>query len=225
MLFRSGGATFAMGSFTRIGKTWCAGSYGVMNQITRGEWGFEGAVVTDIVIYNACNAYQLIKAGSSMMLDAKVYGLEGGRYLDVDEILAMEEEDRNITIHCMQEAAKQILYMVANSNAMQLPKGAKIIYADTVEVDGEDVAIELTEAKVGTAYTSEPLNTAILNTYYPYSAITYAVEGLPEGMTFDAGTGIIGGTPSKAGDYTIKITAEATGYEAASIELPLTVVK
>ncbi len=220
-----GGATFAMGSFTRIGKTWCAGSYGVMNQITRGEWGFEGAVVTDIVIYNACNAYQLIKAGSSMMLDAKVYGLEGGRYLDVDEILAMEEEDRNITIHCMQEAAKQILYMVANSNAMQLPKGAKIIYADTVEVDGEDVAIELTEAKVGTAYTSEPLNTAILNTYYPYSAITYAVEGLPEGMTFDAGTGIIGGTPSKAGDYTIKITAEATGYEAASIELPLTVVK
>ena len=44
-------------------------------------------------------------------------------------------------------------------------------------------------------------------------------------MTFDAGTGIIGGTPSKAGDYTIKITAEATGYEAASIELPLTVVK
>lgn len=220
-----GEATFAMGSFTRIGKTWCSASYGVMNQITRGEWGFDGAVVTDIVLYNSCNAYQLIKAGANMMLDAKVYGLEGGAFLDVEEILAMDKDAQNITIHCMQEAAKQILYMVANSNAMQLPKGTKIIYTDTVEVDGEDVAIELTDAKVGEAYTSEALNTAVLNTYYAYSAITYAIEGLPGGMTFDAATGLISGTPSAAGDYTIKITAEATGYEPASIELPLIVVK
>ena len=194
-----------------------------MNQITRGEWGFDGAVVTDIVIYNACNAYQLIKAGGNMMLDATVYGFEGGVYLDTDEILAMDEDGKNITIYCMQEAAKQILYMVANSNAMQMPMGTKIIYTDTVEVDSEEVTIALADAKVGEAYTSEALNTAILNTYYPYSSITYAVEGLPEGMKFDAGTGIISGTTSKEGQYTIKITANATGYEAASIELPLTV--
>lgn len=220
-----GEATFAMGSFTRIGKTWCAASYGIMNQITRDEWGFDGAVVTDIVLYNSCNAYQLIKAGANMMLDAKVYGIEGGIYLDVEEILAMDTDAQNITIHCMQEAAKQILYMVANSNAMQLPKGTKIVYTDTVEVDGEEVAVKLADAKVGAAYTSDALNTAALNTYYAYSDITYAVEGLPEGMTFDKATGIIGGTPSAAGDYTIKITAAATGYEPASIELPLIVAK
>ena len=221
-----GNATFAMGSFTRIGKTWCSGSYGVINQITRGEWGFDGAVVTDIVLYNACNAYQLIKAGANMMLDARVYGLEGGIYLDAEEILAMEETDKNITIHCLQEASKQILYMVANSNAMQLPKGTRILYTDTVEVDGEDVTITLTDAKVGEAYTSEEaLNTAILNTYYPYAAITYTVEGLPEGMSFDAATGLLSGTPSKAGNYTVKLTAEATGYEPASIELPLVVAE
>lgn len=220
-----GEATFAMGSFTRIGKTWCSASYGIMNQITRGEWGFDGAVVTDIVLYNSCNAYQLIKAGANMMLDAKVYGIEGGTYLDVEEILAMDTEAQNITIHCMQEAAKQILYMVANSNAMQLPKGTKVVYTDTVEVDGEEAAIELAEAKAGEAYTSDALNTAALNTYYAYSDITYAAEGLPEGMTFDGVSGIISGTPSAAGDYTIKITAEATGYEPASIELTLKVAE
>lgn len=220
-----GQATFAMGSFTRIGKTWTSASYGVINQITRGEWGFDGAVVTDIILYNACNAYQLIKAGGNMMLDAKVYGLEGGIFLDVNEIQAMEEVDKNITIYAMQEASKQILYMVANSNAMQMPEGTKVIYSATKVVDGEDVSIKLEDAKVGTEYTTEALNTATINTFYSYSNINYTVEGLPEGLTFNVETGIISGTPTKAGNYTVKLTANATGYTPATIELPLTVAE
>ena len=218
-----GNARFAMGSFTRIGKTWCGGSYAINQQITRNEWGFKGAIVTDITLYWACNAYQLIKAGSDMMLDAFVYGLNFGVFLNKDDILAMDDDARNITIYCMQNTAKHILYMVANSNAMQIPQGAKVVYTGTKEVDDEEVAIKLANAKAGEAYTSESVGGAKLNTYYAYSPITYTVDGLPEGLTFDAATGIISGTASAAGEYQITITAEAEGYAPASVTYPLTV--
>ncbi len=216
-----GGARFAMGSFTRIGKIWCGGSYAINQQITRNEWGFKGAIVTDITLYWACNAYQLIKAGSNMMLDAFVYGLNFGVFLDKDQILAMDDDARNITLYCMQRAAKEILYMVANSNSMQIPQGAKVRYAKTVEVDDEEVDITLANAKAGEAYTSVDLANATLNTYYAYSPITYSAEGLPEGLALEGG--VITGTPAAAGEYTVVITAAAEGYAPASIELPLVV--
>ena len=113
--------------------------------------------------------------------------------------------------------------MVANSNAMQIPKGAKVVYTGTVEVDDEEVAIKLANAKAGEAYTSESVGGAKLNTYYAYSPITYTVDGLPEGLAFDAATGVISRTAAAAGEYQITITAEAEGYEPASVTYPLTV--
>ncbi len=216
-----GNARFAMGSFTRIGKTWCGGSYAINQQITRDEWGFKGAVVTDITLYWACNAYQLVKAGSDMMLDAFVYGLNFGVFLDKDTILAMDDDARNITLYCMRNTAKHILYMVANSNAMQIPQGAKVRYSKTIEVDDEEVDITLDNAKAGEAYTSINLALATLNTYYAYSPITYSAAGLPEGLALE--DGVITGTPAAAGEYTVTITAEAEGYAPASIELALVV--
>lgn len=223
MAVEDGNATFAMGSFTRIGKTWCAGSYAINNAITRGEWGFKGAIVTDIVLYNGCNAYQLIKSGANMMLDAMVYGIPGGVYLSEEDILAMDEADRNVTIYALQQASKQILYMVANSNAMQVPKGAKVRYNAVYEVDGEEFPLELADAKVGEAYTSANVDIATLNTYYAYAPINYSVNGLPAGLSLEGG--VITGTPEAAGEYSVEILAEAEGYESASITLPLVVAE
>lgn len=223
MAVEEGKATFAMGSFTRIGKTWCGGSYAINNAITRGEWGFNGAIVTDIVFYNAVNAYQLIMSGANMMLDAKAYGLPGGVFLDEAEIMAMDEAERNVTIYAMQQAVKQILFMVANSNAMQVPKGAKVQYNTVIEIDDEEVDLVLPVGKVGEAYTSVKIDNATLNTYYAYAPITYTVNGVPAGMTY--ADGVITGTPETAGEYNIEIVAEAEGYESATVTLPLVIAE
>ncbi len=216
-----GEATYAMGSFTRIGKTWCGGSYAINNAILRDEWGFEGAVVTDIVLYNSVNAYQLVTSGGGMMLT----GFMGGIYLDADVINAMPEgKTKDVIIYGMQQTVKQNFYMVANSNAMQIPKGAKVTYDALVQNDeGEEVELTLANAKVGTAYTSAKVTLAQLNTSYAYSDITYTATGLPAGLSFDAATGLITGTPTAAGTFKVTITAAAEGYQSASHEFTLVV--
>ena len=46
--------------------------------------------------------------------------------------------------------------------------------------------------------------------------VTYAASGLPPGVSFNASTRWISGTPTTAGSYTVTLTATASGYESAT---------
>ena len=46
--------------------------------------------------------------------------------------------------------------------------------------------------------------------------VTYAASGLPPGVSFNASTRWISGTPTTAGSYTVTLTATADGYESAT---------
>ena len=118
----------------------------------------------------------------------------------------------------MRNAAKHILYMVANSNAMQIPKGAKVRYTwpTVTDEDGETTEIVVDAAKQGQAYETPVLTTAALNTYGAYSEIAYSVAGLPAGLELTA-DGKFAGTPMEAGTFYATITAHAEGYAPASV--------
>ncbi|WP_099469400.1 glycoside hydrolase family 3 protein [Konateibacter massiliensis] len=106
-----------MSSYNRIGTKWGGGTYGLMTQILREEWGFEGAVVSD---YFGGSAYmdsdEGLRAGNDMLLNTFADG-------------SLTDSTSATAVWAMRKAAHNVLYMTANSNAMQgIASGVKISY-------------------------------------------------------------------------------------------------
>ncbi len=201
-----GEATAAMSSFSRVGYTWAGGHYGLLTSVLRDEWGFDGMVVTDIAIYEYVNIDQAIRAGGDAVLHAFAHPMFA--------VSTGEDAMTPTQLSSIRNATKNILYTTANSNAMQNPIGSAVNYTAS-NIDTATVGNELT---VNVA-------DADLNTLWDYSTITYELTSgtLPEGMTFDAATGDITGTPTEDGTYDFIVTATADGYEPAASSYQLVV--
>lgn len=101
---KEGGAGGMMSSFNRLGMTWAGGSYALLTQVLRDEWGFRGMVITDYSMNRYTYVDQMIRAGGDLFLtqDAKTF--------------TMPDDATQITL--LRQATKNILYTVVNSNAM-----------------------------------------------------------------------------------------------------------
>ena len=109
---KMGGGTGIMSSFNRIGYTPTAESPELLKTVLREEWGFRGAVITDCVM--ACtteNINRATLAGNDFQLS---YGLLGS----LSDELVNSESGRQ----AMRQATKNIMYMIANSDAPELYK-------------------------------------------------------------------------------------------------------
>lgn len=97
-----------MTSFNRAGATWTGGNYNLISGIARGEWGFNGAIITDNANTGVfMSAKQMIQAGADIkLLNAKE---PTGETLNV--------ADPNVYPYA-RAAAHRYLYTVANSRAM-----------------------------------------------------------------------------------------------------------
>jgi beta-glucosidase len=107
---REGNALGMMAGMNRIGSRWAGGHYGLMTSTLRDEWGFEGMVVTDQASFSVF-AYEDLREG-----------LEAGTdlWLNTDATLWVlpDHEMTPTVITNMQRAAKNVVYAISNSNAM-----------------------------------------------------------------------------------------------------------
>ncbi|WP_051656516.1 glycoside hydrolase family 3 protein [Butyrivibrio sp. AE3004] len=109
--------TAIMSAYNRIGTVWAGGQYGLQTQILRNEWGFKGAVESD---YFGGSAYMDpdlgLRAGNDLMLNTFADG-------------KLTDQSSATGVNAMRNAAHNVLYMVANSNAMQgIVSGSTVSY-------------------------------------------------------------------------------------------------
>lgn len=108
---KEGKANAVMSSFNRIGATWAGGSYPLLTEVLRDEWGFRGSVVTD---YSNGGTYmnvdQGIRAGNDLWLNgSRSPVLSAG----------MKDKTSATAVSCSREAAKNILYTYCNTRYLQ----------------------------------------------------------------------------------------------------------
>ena len=191
-----------MSSLNRIGTEWAGGSYALLTEVLRDEWGFRGNVVTDSFIGNFSNADQMIRAGGNLALGNHYDSSYGMKY----------NLGTPTTVNILRDNAHGILYMLANSNAIN-----SYVQTDEKPVKTFTGSI-LNTAIVGVTYNSSVATATVSNKLFPgadNSQIVYTVADgseLPLGL-YLAQDGTISGIPEEeANNFRITVVATYAGY-------------
>ena len=108
-----------MSSFNYIGTTWAGGSSALLKDLLRGEWGFEGLVITDANLYGYMNPVQMIYNGGDLSLDVMA-AWAGGIGHGTNILEAAQNPDTRIgATRSVYEAAKNILFAVSRTWAVK----------------------------------------------------------------------------------------------------------
>lgn len=103
---KEGGTLAIMSSFNRIGSRWAGGSYALLTEVLRNEWGFKGTVISDFA-----------SGQSHMNLEQQLYA-GGDLWLDTIAPTKFFDSSDPLDVYVLQEAMKHVLYTVTNSNAL-----------------------------------------------------------------------------------------------------------
>ena len=186
-----------MSALNRIGTEWAGGSYDLLTGVLRNEWGFEGNVVTDSFITNFSNADQMVRAGGNLSL--------GNGKISYNKGTAA-------TVNILRENAHGILYMLANSNAIN-----SYVQTDEKPVNFFTGAI-LNTAIVGASYNGSVATATISDKLFPDADDSAIIYSLAEGSELPAGLvlaedGRITGTPEEeANNFRFTVKASYAGY-------------
>jgi beta-glucosidase len=113
---KEGKTNAMMSAFNRIGTTWAGGSYPLLTALLRDEWGFRGMVITDFNLKTYMNTDQMVRAGGDISLSPSKN---------------FSDTTSPTSVSALRQATKNILYTVANSNAMN-GYGEGLVYKYTM---------------------------------------------------------------------------------------------
>ena len=97
-----------MSSFNRIGTVWTGGDYRLLSEVLRNEWGFKGTVIADFNTNSYMNPKQMAYAGGDLNLASQPSRMWS----------AAQSATSAADISVLRNCAHNILYTVANSNAL-----------------------------------------------------------------------------------------------------------
>lgn len=113
---KEGGNTGMMSSFNRVGTTPAAESYALLTCVLRGEWGFDGAVVTDCTMAaGTSDINRSLRAGNDINLN-----------MLQDLSLTADTTDTAAGHQALRRATHNVLYMVANSDALETAQATSL---------------------------------------------------------------------------------------------------
>lgn len=118
-----------MSSFNRIGNVFTGSDYRLLTTILREEWGFEGLVICDFNTNEHMIVRDMVYAGGDLNLEVAN-----------QQVWANPDENNKSDVAVLRQASKNILYVVANSNAyrgefvMVMPLWQIIMYIVTAVV-------------------------------------------------------------------------------------------
>lgn len=110
------GALGTMTAFNRIGCTYASAHKGLLTNVLRGEWGFHGYIVTDMINgANYMTAKEAIVAGTSHFDNSRDYTAAGQpwEYMTADNI----KNDATM-MQALERNVHDTMWLLVNSNAM-----------------------------------------------------------------------------------------------------------
>ena len=187
MAVKEGSTKAIMSAFNRIGLTNCSENYGLLTDILRNEWGFEGTVVTDFggSMTQYANPDALIRVGNNLWLGN----------LGADALTLSGEGLTATQVAALRKAAQESLYVVANSSEMNFYES----YWNEFSVDGGNPWIGnfkvFGKVIVGDVERGQEINLDMSSKIHGTDGeVTYEALNLPLGLSIDPQTGILSGT-------------------------------
>ena len=112
-----------MSSFNRLGCTWAGAHKGLLTDVLRGEWGFEGAVMTDAAVAGYMGVNNNYRALAAAVVAGQDIWLS-----DVRQQGFGAYAENAVVAHAIRAAAKNNLYSQLRSSAMNgMKSGIRIV--------------------------------------------------------------------------------------------------